>query len=280
MKTNFVRVNDVKLHVVTDGPESGPLIVLLHGFPEHWPSYRHQIPALVREGFRVVVPDQRGYHLSDKPKDTSAYAIEKLTADVVKLIELQGREKAIVVGHDWGGVVAHHVAMHHQNVVEKLIILNSPHPKAMQREMKRARQLLRSWYFFYFMVPKIPESIFAQFPRASARLLLRGSSAVKSIHSDNDIMHVAEAMRMPGSAKAMLNWYRANMQQRGRPRTQIINAPTLLIWGEKDPALGIHLTDELQPWFRDIRIEKIPAAGHWVQHEAAQEVNRLMLGFL
>jgi pimeloyl-ACP methyl ester carboxylesterase len=169
-----VDVGELRLHCAFAGPEDGPLVVLLHGFPEFWWSWRHQIPALAAAGFRVVAPDMRGYNLSDKPLGVEAYRIEKLVGDVAGLIRALGRERAHIVGHDWGAVVAWEFAMRRPEMTERLAVLNVPHPREMLKGLRRPAQLRKSWYIFFFQLPAVPERLLAQNDFAFLRKTFKG----------------------------------------------------------------------------------------------------------
>ena len=274
-------VNGVRLHFVEQG--EGPLVVLLHGFPEFWYSWRHQIPALAEAGLRVIAVDQRGYNTSEKPLGVRNYRVEHLVDDVAALIEHAGESRAVVVGHDWGGAVAWAVSMLRPEVVEKLVVLNAPHPEALQRELRRLRQLARSWYFFFFQLPWLPE---AAIRFGGYRVLdrgLRGEPRRPDAFSDEDIAAYKDALAQPGALTAAINYYRAagrrNPFETARMLRQI-DVPALLIWGEQDPYLGVGLTQGLEQWVPKIRVERIPEASHWVQVDAPERVNELMLEFL
>ncbi len=274
-------VNGVRLHFVEQG--EGPLVVLLHGFPEFWYSWRHQIPALAEAGFRVIAPDQRGYNTSEKPLGVRSYRIEHLVDDVAALIEHAGESRAVVVGHDWGGAVAWALPMLRPEVVEKLVVLNAPHPKALQRGFRRLRQLARSWYVFFFQLPWLPE---AAMRFRGYRVLDRGlrrEPRQPGAFSDEDIAAYKNALAQPGALTAAINYYRAalrrNPAESARTLRQI-DVPALLIWGERDPYLGIELTEDLEQWVPGVRVERIPEASHWVQVDAAERVNELLLEFL
>ncbi len=274
-------VNGVRLHFVEQG--EGPLVVLLHGFPEFWYSWRHQIPALAEAGFRVIAPDQRGYNTSEKPPGVRSYRIEHLVDDVAALIEHAGESRAVVIGHDWGGVVAWAVSMLRPEVVEKLVVLNAPHPGALQREFRRLRQLARSWYVFFFQLPWLPE---AAIRFRGYRMLDRGlrrESTRPGAFSDEDIAAYKNALAQPGALTAAINYYRAAVRRNPFESARMlrqIDVPALLIWGEQDPYLGIELTEGLERWVPGIRVERIPEASHWVQVDAAERVNELMIEFL
>jgi pimeloyl-ACP methyl ester carboxylesterase len=281
-EARMIAVNGLELHTIVAGPLDGPLVVLLHGFPECWYTWRKQIKPLVEAGYRVVVPDQRGYNLSDKPQGVHNYRVEALASDIVELIRSFGRERAIVVGHDWGGVVAWHLAMHHPDVVEKLIVMNAPHPAAYLREIRNnPAQQRKSWYIGFFQLPIAPEETLGHDPIESARLLFRQGAINQEAFSSFDIHVMATALAQPGALTNMLNWYRALVRERsGMQDLRPIEQPTLLIWAEDDITLGRSLTYGLEQWISDLRLHYIPHCGHWVQNEAPDEVNEQMLAFL
>jgi pimeloyl-ACP methyl ester carboxylesterase len=273
-------VNGVRLHYVEQG--QGPLVVLLHGFPEFWYSWRHQIPTLAEAGFRVIAPDQRGYNTSEKPRGVRSYRVEHLVDDVAALIQHAGESRATVVGHDWGGAVAWAVPMLRPEVVDKLIVLNAPHPQAYNRELRRFRQLLRSWYVFFFQLPWLPEAgIRFRHYRLIERTMTREPKRPGAF-SEDDIAAYKQALAQPGALSAGINYYRAAVRRNPFASSMLrqIDTPTLLIWGEEDPYLGIRLTEGLQQWVPKIRVERIPNASHWVQIDAAERVNELMIDFL
>jgi pimeloyl-ACP methyl ester carboxylesterase len=266
--------NGVRLHVVEAG--SGPLVVLLHGFPEFWYSWHHQIPFLAHAGFRVLAPDLRGYNLSDKPAGLDGYRLPVLVEDVVGLIFSTGSERAIVIGHDWGGVIAWQLAMTHPECVERLVILNAPHPALYQRELKTLSQLLKSWYVFWFGVPWLPELLCRWHDFALLDKALTGfSKKALAFHH--------RALRHPGALTAALNWYRAMLRSRRhgiRPTWTRIERPVLVIWGEQDHYLGIRLMEGLKEWVTNLRVERLPRVGHCVQAEAPEAVNAALTRFL
>ncbi len=280
-ESRFVIVNGLKLHAVVAGPENGSLAVLLHGFPECWYSWRNQIVALARAGYRVVVPDQRGYNLSEKPTSIQSYRIDQLTSDVRELVRAFGRERAVVVSHDWGGAAAWRLAMDYPNLVEKLIVMNAPHPVAFARELSANwSQRLKSWYMFFFQVPWLSETLLTLSPIASARLFFRRTTVRPGAFSDADLRVMAAAMAQPGAMRTMIHWYRAAFRHLPARRTQVIETPTLLIWAEDDVALGKSLTYGLEKWVPNLSTHYIPRCGHWVQNEAPDEVNARMMDFV
>jgi pimeloyl-ACP methyl ester carboxylesterase len=279
LRHRFVEANGLRFHLVEAG--SGPLVLLLHGFPEFWYSWRRQIPALATR-FRVVAPDLRGYNLTDKPE--SAYDYETLASDVPALIGALGERRAHVVGHDWGGMLAWGAAAHHADSVDRLVILNAPHPAAYLRELRRnPRQWLKSWYIGFFQIPGLADWLFR---RNHARLLadsLRGSAREPSAFSEADLAAYRRSWLRPGAIQAALAYYRqlaASPPWERVRRLPPIVAPTLLIWGLHDVALVPDLTEGVEAWVPTVRVERIADASHWVQHERPAEVNRLLLEHL
>jgi len=276
------RVGDVRLHYVECGRSDGPLVVLLHGFPEFWYSWRRQLPALAQAGFHVVAPDMRGYNLSDKPRKRRAYRAEQLGDDVAGLIGSFGVDSAFVVGHDWGGAAAYAVAMRHPRLVRRLVVLNMPHPARMIAALRTVRQLRKSWYVFLFQIPFLPERLLARERFSFAKRSLRAGSP-REAFSDEDLERYTEAWSQPGALTGMLNYYRAaalRTPRRTLARMLPIAAPTLVIWGERDRYIGNELAEPEARWVPDARVQRIPDASHWVQHEAPERVNELLVGFL
>ena len=277
----FVSVGEVRLHTIVAGPEHGPLAILLHGFPESWYSWRQQIPLLADLGYRVVVPDQRGYNLSDKPRDVAAYRLNRLTADVRGLVRALGRTKATLIGHDWGGVVAWRFAMDYPEALERLVVLNAPHPQAFARELRRGwDQRLRSWYMLFFQLPWLPEALLTFAPRQTAEFVFRRTATRRSAFDEQTLTRMAAALAQPGAMRAMLNWYRATLRFPPPPLSRRIETPTLLLWGEDDAALSEALTHHLAAWVPQIQVRTILNCGHWVQNEAPDEVNAHLRTFL
>ena len=278
-------VNGVRLHYVAAG--EGPLVVLLHGFPEFWYSWRRQIPVLAAAGFRVIAPDMRGYNTSEKPRGVMSYRLSRLTADVAELIRYVGEQRAVVVGHDWGGAVAWTMPMRYPDLVERLIVLNAPHPGAWPREMRKPGQFFKAWYQFFFQLPWLPEAAIRARNFAVVRDLFRQGPVRKDAFTEQDIDRYIAALAQPGALTAALNYYRAIYREalRQGPRAYLSSVrrsdvPTLLIWGEQDRALTLSLTEGLEQWVPNIRVERIPDASHWVQNDAPERVNELMLAFL
>ena len=272
-----LEVNGVRLHCVVEG--EGPLVLLLHGFPETSRAWRKQIPALA-ERFRVVAPDLRGYGGSDKPKGIAAYRTSVVADDIAALIRAFGAERAHVVGHDWGGGVAWTLAIQRPEVVDRLAVLNCPHPAVMQRALRSNwTQIRKSWYIFAFQLPWLPEWAFRRDGAKALKDALRRSAKRPDTFSDADLDEYARAFSAPGAATGAINYYRAAARSRVPPGK--IKAPTLLIWGEDDFALGIELTRGMDGLFEhEPRIEYVPDTSHWVMEERPEVVNRLLLEFL
>ena len=275
----YIVTNGIRMHYVTQG--EGPLIVLLHGFPEFWYSWHNQIPYLAEHGFTVVAPDLRGYNETAKPR--KGYDIPTLLRDIEGLIKGLGQQKAHIVGHDWGGVLAWTFAMNYPEMTESLIVMNAPHPAAMVRKMRTFKQLRKSWYVFAFQIPWLPEYMLGRNHAYEIGRMLRGAALQKSAFPHEVTARYQEAMSKPGAIKAAISYYRQLFRRlpfsMKSNEVQII-APTLLIWGEQDIALGIALTTGLERWVDDIQIKRIPDSGHWVQQEQPEKVNQYMLDFL
>ena len=273
--------NGINLHVVMAGPSDGPLVLLLHGFPEFWYGWRRQIPALAAAGYHVWAPDQRGYNRSDKPAGVAAYGIETLAKDVVGLIEASGREQVYLVGHDWGAAVAWWVAGKYPERVKKLAILNVPHPAVMQRTVREdAEQRKKSWYIFFFQLPWLPEKSLSDNGYTNAIRALKGSSR-RGTFGDDDIAAYRQAWSQPGALTGMLNWYRAVARNQGTGVSLgRIRVPTLMIWGANDIALSRSMAQPSIDLCDNGRLVFLEEASHWVQHEEPETVNRLLLEFL
>ena len=278
-----VTANGINLHCVTRG--EGDLVILLHGFPEFWYSWRHQIPSLARR-FKVVAPDMRGYNLSDKPEGVEAYSISNLTADVRDLITTFGYKKAHIVSHDWGGAVAWVFAVMYPENLDKLVVMNAPHPAVFMKHLRQnPRQIIRSWYMFFFRIPGLPEFLIRSFDYAALKRVFRGWAIRKDAFSDEDIEQLVKAASQPGALTGGINYYRAMFRSLGSASGLTgfpkITSPTLVIWAENDNALGKELTYGLDPYFSDsLTMKYIPNCSHWVQQEQPQLVNDLLHEFL
>jgi epoxide hydrolase 4 len=280
---HFVQLGGLRMHYVERG--NGPLVVLLHGFPEMWWSWRHLIPILSDAGFRVVAPDLRGYGETDKH---GPYDLDTVTNDVCMLIESLGAgPRAHVIGHDWGGAVAWHLAAMRPSHCLSLAVLNCPHPAAMNKvALTNLGQLKRSWYMLFFQVPGLPEHLLTRNDAAEIVRVLRGNAIDKTNFSAEELRPLRDAIQKPGAVSAMLGWYRAAIagaaKRLGRSiEYPMIRARSMLIWGLEDRALGFEdLVPPTRKYVEALRVEPIPECGHFVQSEQPQRVGSLLLDFL
>ncbi len=280
-ESTYVETNDVRLHVRAAGPEDGPLVLLLHGFPEFWYGWRRQIGPLADAGFRVVVPDQRGYNLSERPGAKRAYRIDSLVADAAGLVEAMGRDRARVVGHDWGAMVAWCLAQDHPDRVERLGILNVPHPGAFRETLWGSwEQRLRSTYAGFFQLPGVPERALRAREFRLMTGMLRGSSRPGTF-TDRDLDRYRTAWSREGALTAMLNWYRANGPRSGLfSRTSRVEPETLVLWGARDEALVRENAERSLAFCERGELAVFERATHWLQHEEADAVNERLAAFL
>jgi pimeloyl-ACP methyl ester carboxylesterase len=275
-----LNVNGVSLHVVQSGPSSGPLVILLHGFPEFWYSWKRYIQPLADAGYRVWVPDQRGYNLSSTPQDVTAYALDNLAQDITALMTIAGQDRARLVGHDWGGTVAWWLAMHSPERVERAVIINSVHPMVWMQSLRRSSaQLFRGWYLRFFQLPRLPESVLRRNNWAALARVLTGSSHAGTF-SDEDLARYRTAWNQPGAITGMLNWYRAILRHRLGDTPGRVQVPVELIWGMRDVAAGVELARQSVALCDQGHLELIEDATHWVQHEQPERVLQLIERFL
>jgi len=276
---DFITTNGIRLHYVTQG--NGPLMLFLHGFPEFWYSWRHQIPEFAKD-YKVVAIDLRGYNDSDKPTDASAYSMPEFVKDVQGVIAGLGYDKCVLVGHDWGGAIAWSFAYAHPEMLERLIILNLPHPAKFVEGLRTPQQLFRSWYIFFFQLPFLPELLIQLNDYQALEQAFRGMAKNKNAFTDADIEAYKNALAKPGVLTAAVNYYR-NVLQLGSSLQRswsVLEVPTLMIWGEDDIPLGKELTYGTEEYVRDFQIKYISNCSHWVQQEQPQLVNQYMREFL
>lgn len=279
---HFIETNRIRLHCVTQG--EGELVILLHGFPEFWYSWRYQIPALARH-FKVVVPDLRGYNDSDKP--STGYDLDTLAADIQGLIEGLGYTRAHLVGHDWGGAIAWHMAQKFPQSLNRMVVLSAaPVQRFVQEMLSNADQLRRSWYIVGFQVPGLPEWLIQQNLADFVKNILREQAIRKGAFSKEHTQIYQSALAKPGVLSAALNYYRQMMAPWNWVRDwvntpNLITVPTLVLWGEEDSLLPPRVTQGLERLMTaPFKLTLIPHCGHWVQQEAPQTVNRELLAFL
>ena len=276
----LVKTNGINLHYVEQG--KGKLMLMLHGFPEFWYSWRHQISTFASD-YHTVAVDLRGYNDSDKPEQLEAYQMSEFIEDVRGVITGLGHEDCILVAHDWGGAIAWSFAYAYPEMVEKLIVLNIPHPAKFVRGLQTPEQLLKSWYIFAFQIPLLPEFLLQLNDYQAIREAFSGMAIDKTAFSNIDLNAYRDAAAKPGALTAMVNYYRGAFQSLFNSKTQewgILNIPTLTIWGEDDTALGKELTYGTEAYVRDWQIKYIPNCSHWVQQEQPELVNRYIQEFL
>ncbi len=281
LRERFIKTNGINLHVMESGQKDGPAIFFLHGFPEFWYAWRKQIPFFESKGYLVVVPDQRGYNLSDKPSGIESYNIDELAKDVVGLIDAYDRKRIFLVGHDWGASVAWWMALKYMDRIEKLVIINVPHPKVMARNLfNNPLQMHRSWYIFYFQIPGAVEK-FAAANNYAWPIQLLSSSSRPGTFTPEELEEYRKAFMQHGAFPAMVNWYRAMIQLHPeQPKDFNVKIPMILLWGSRDTALLTEMADESMVYCPRGRLIKFPQATHWVHHEEANEVNMRISEFI
>ena len=281
MTEHYIKVNGILIHYMEEG--QGELVILLHGFPEFWFGWRHQIPALSKK-YRVVAVDMRGYNLSDKPLGVQNYKIDILAKDIADLVKALGEEKAIIVGHDWGGAVAWVVATLYPQVVKKLAVLNICHPSEMKKALMgfNLSQWKKSYYIFLFQLPRLPERFLGKdlkgfFTKAFTTFLPKGRTLNIT---EAEIDKYVEAYSQPGALTATINYYRATFRQLGGLHiTGKLQMPVLMLWGENDIALGKELTYNTKEYCDNLEIIYDPTSGHFIQHDNPEWVNERLLEF-
>jgi epoxide hydrolase 4 len=283
IRTRTVRANGLTF-TIDEAGQGDDVALFLHGFPESRRSWRRQLPFLAGLGWRAVAPDLRGYGQSERPTGRAAYRLEHLTDDVGALFDVLGARRRLLIGHDWGAVVAWAAAIERVRPLDGLIIMNVPHPAVYAAHLRRSpSQLARSWYVFFFQIPGLPEWLTtANGARLVERAFTQGV-ADSSIFSPEDLKVWRDNAMAPGAMTAMINYYRANASGLGgadRTMTRRIETPTLMIWGEQDAFLDVALTEGYAPYVTDFTLRRLPGVSHWVQQEAADEVNRLMAAWL
>lgn len=269
---------------MVDEAGAGDAVALcLHGFPECRFSWRFQLPALAAAGWRAVAPDLRGYGDSSQPEGRDAYRMEHLVADAAALFDALGARRRLLIGHDWGALIAWSVAMQRTRPLDGLVVMNVPHPAVFRCVLRRSwAQRGRSWYVGFFQLPWLPEALLtAGRARAVARAFSR-MAIDKSAFPPEVLDRYRQNALRPGAMTAMLNYYRANfagLSNNAAP-SPMIEVPTLMIWGEADTALGLELTEGYGPYVADFTLERLPGVSHWVQQEAPDAVNARLLAWL
>ena len=286
IRTEFVQTKGLRFEVHTCGdPEAEDLALLLHGFPEHAISWRYQLPMLARLGYRVWAPNQRGYGQSDRPEGIEAYRLDRLVADVGDLIDVAGARRVVLFGHDWGGAVAWASALTAVRPIDRLVVMNLPHPRIFLRALGSSfRQRLRSWYVLLFQIPRLPEWLLG---RRRAKLV--ADAFVRATENPQNfpppILEVyRENALQPGALTAMVNWYRAAARTPKAERdamlgTDRLETPTLMVWGENDMALGKELTFGTDELVTDFTLRYLPSS-HWVNQDMPEETNAIVEAWL
>ena len=279
MQSNFIDVNGIRLHYMEEG--SGEVVVLLHGFPEFWYGWRHQIPVLSQH-YRVIAPDMRGYNLSDKPQEVAAYQIEILAQDIAELIQKIGNGKVILVGHDWGAALAWAVATLYPDLLSKLVIINVPHPAEMRKALLgfNVSQLLKSYYMFLFQVPALPEWFIGRDLKRFFTKAFSSFSPSGIAPPDKEIAEYVTAFSQPGALTGAINYYRAAIRHMSSMDLSVVlPMPVLMIWGEQDKALGKELTYNTKQYCKDLEIVYDPTSGHFITADNPDLVNTKLLEF-
>lgn len=272
----------VDLHVAVSG--EGQPVVLLHGFPECWYAWHHQIPALVASGYKVLAPDLRGYNLSEKPQLISSYSIDYLVDDVAELLRSNGSStRAHIVGHDWGGIIAWFFAWRYPHLIDKLVIMNAPHPAVFHDQVWKTNQWMKSWYVLLFSLPLVAEWRLSRDNFKLLRQMFKNSPWRTDAFSEGDIDVLIDAIAQPDALTSALNYYRCGVRDsniRSQASSVRTDAQTLIIWGLQDIALGMQLLEGNEKYAPNLQVERIADAGHWVQNEAPTEVNTALIRFL
>lgn len=276
----FVQANGLRFHVAECG--AGEKFALcLHGFPELWYSWRHQMPVLAKHGYRVWAPDLRGYGQSERPRETRAYDLEILMQDVAGLIDAAGAKQTLLVFHDWGGLIGWYFAMRKLRPLEGVIAMNIPHPGPAWQALRSFEQLRHSWYIFFFQIPGLPEKLLGARHARAIGDMLRRTSCHPECFRDEDLKIFRDAASQPGALKAMVDYYRMLVRGPGSHRqrrlgNEVMETPTLMIWGEKDVALTKRTTYGTERWVPNLTLHYLPEASHWVQQDDPEGVNRLI----
>ncbi|HZY17970.1 MAG TPA: alpha/beta fold hydrolase [Ramlibacter sp.] len=276
MHTRTFEANGQRLEAIVDGPDDGDLVILLHGFPESGDAWHRQVPALAGAGLHVMAPHQRGYAGSSKPATVFDYRLGLLALDVVGLADAAGASRFSVVGHDWGAVVAWHLATTQAARLKRVVVLNGPHPGTVgMHAMRHPTQFLRSWYIGAFQIPVVPELLLRAGGHAWLRRAMEDSARPGALPQDLLQRYQAQWVQ-PGALTAMLNWYRALAFDPPTP-ARPIDLPVTILWGEQDRFLDRGLADAALALCRQGELVPFPNATHWLHHEEPDEVNRQLL---
>lgn len=279
-KQQRIHLNGIHLNVVCEGPEDAPLVILLHGFPEYWLTWKDQIQPLLDAGYRVMAPDQRGYNLSDKPQNLDDYRIDILARDIEALRLYAKAETMHLVGHDWGAAVAWWYALHYPEYIDSLTVINVPHPVVFKKTLyTNPKQMLKSWYMFLFQLPKLPEFIFASNDFAKIKNDLKKSSNPDSFDAKT-LSLLESAWQQPGAIRGMINWYRAALRRQIEPENEKVNCPVRILWGENDIALTKEMAKASVAYCESAELTYYPDGTHWLVHDHPERVSKELLDFI
>ena len=283
IQTKILQIGDLEFEIDCCG-QGDRLALCLHGFPEHSFSWRYQLPMLADLGYQAWAPNMRGYGNSSKPKGVSSYQLDTLVEDVAAIIEASGCKETVLIAHDWGAVVAWHFAINDRLPLSHLIICNVPHPQSMQQAFSW-EQLKKSWYIFFFQIPKLPEFLLGRDNAKGVGEMIRNTF----VNPEKFPMEIADVFsrnaNQPGALTAMINYYRALLRRGKRSNREgesfpIIKTPTLMIWGEEDVALSKETTYGTEKYVENFNIRYLPNVSHWVQQESPEEVNSMISAFI
>ena len=279
IQMQWVEANGQTFEVAMAG-EGKKLALCLHGFPELHYSWRFQMPLLAEMGYRVWAPNMRGYGGTSKPDGIASYSLNNLTQDVAALIDASGAEEVTLLAHDWGAIVAWAFAIRKIRPLKRLIIMNVPHPEVGRREIRHWRQLKRSWYIFFFQIPRLPEWLLSRNNGEPIKNAFAKMAVDQSNFTDEALDHYAKAATRSGSINAMINYYRALLRHEFDIGDGKVDIPTLMIWGEEDTALNIKCTEGTEEWVADFTLRRLANVSHWVQQEAPEQVNAILREWL
>lgn len=268
------------LSVKCAGPADGQPILFLHGFPEFWYGWRKQIGYFAAKGYRVVVPDQRGYNDSDKPERVCDYSIVQLAEDVAAIVRQLKLDDCVLVGHDWGAAAAWQAAIRHPSLFSRLVILNVPHPQVFMRTVfTNPKQFLKSWYMYFFQLPVVPAWLASLDGYKRFADGMR-STANEGSFTDEDMLAYIDAWQKPAALDSMINWYRAAFRHPEFNGPSDVIVPTLVLWGEGDKFLEASMAAESLHYCRTARVKYFPQATHWLQHDEPDAVNSEIENFI
>jgi pimeloyl-ACP methyl ester carboxylesterase len=273
-------IDGLAIHMVEAGDAGNPLVILLHGFPEFWWAWRHQITPLAAAGYHVVAPDMRGYNTSDAPREVAAYTLDILAADIAALADACGAQRFYLVGHDWGAVIGWWVAATYPERLKRVVLVDGPHPDVWARQaLKHPVQALRSTYVAFFQLPWLPEAALGSFDFAGLKMLVQ-RSAPPGVFEPGALDHYAAAWAHPGSLTAMLNYYRAMRERPRHDEPARITPPTLILWAGADMFLERHVAEACLALCDHGQLVVVEGASHWLHLERPGQVNVRILDWL